>query len=148
MSDSPNIIISEMTAEKLREELVDIRKWYANYEGEKEIKLVKAGSGQFGYPDVLEWTTVEELEGVLDAGTFEEWRQQFVPMVDDSFLDEYKKALPDKSGLTNEALSVRFGAYQVEEDTPEQRKAYLSKKNKAKNRKKNKASRANRRKNK
>ena len=80
MSDSPNIIISEMTAEKLREELVDIRKWYANYEGEKEIKLVKAGSGQFGYPDVLEWTTMEELEGILNDGTFEEWQQQFLPI--------------------------------------------------------------------
>jgi hypothetical protein len=173
MSDSPNIIISEMTAEKLRKELVDIRNWYSTYDGEKEIKLVKAGSGQFGYPDVLEWTTVEELEEILDGGTFEEWQKQFLHLGYDALgVDEYKKesdeyckALPDKSGLTEEALNedykrlkftkktrkesgVRFGAYQVEEDTPEQRKAYLSTKNKAKNRKKNKASRANRRKNK
>ena len=75
MSDSPNIIISEISAQKLRERLIGIRKWYADYKGEKTVKLVKADD-ELGVP--ISYTTVEKLETILDSGDFAEWQQQFL----------------------------------------------------------------------
>ena len=70
-------------------------------------------------------------------------------MADDSdYLKEnYAQSKPKFRRLSRKEGGTRHGTF-IEENTPEQQKAYLSAKNKAKNRKKNKASRTNRRKNK
>jgi len=63
MSDYPNLKLVGRTVEEITSEVQDIRKWYADYKGDKTIRLVDVNKNPIGYVEL------ESVESEIRNGT-------------------------------------------------------------------------------